>query len=218
MAGKSRGSADKMMNVIIAIVIIAVLGLAGYAVYDKLSANILNEAIANGEKEATVGYLAEQSGMSVEDYLAQYGISGLDKNATEEEMTDAMTVETYLSYIGAEMEDLTTQYHLSEAPALDANWGEIRKGFTMRNIVGDDDGFAQFKEIYGLDDSVTIDTPLTEAEPIIEESIKRMQEEAANATEAPATEAPAEGETAEATEAPAEDAAAAEAPAEDAAE
>ena len=46
--------------------------------------------------------------------------------------------------------------------------------------------------------------PWTEAEPIIEESVKRMQEEMANATPAPATEAPEATAEAEATEEPTE--------------
>lgn len=215
MASRSRGSADIMINVIIAVVLIAVIALAGYAIYDKISSNIIQTEIENGEREATVGYLAEQAGMSIEDYLAQYGVSGLGKNATEQEMTDMMTVDNYVKYAGTTIEDLQTQYHLSEAPAGDSNWGDLRKSFTVRNMVGDEDSFAQFKEIYGLDDSITLDTLWTDAEPVIQESIAKMQEEAANATQAPATEAPAEGT---ATEAPAEGAAAeaTEAPAENA--
>lgn len=215
MASRSRGSADTMINVIIAIVLIAVIALAGYAIYDKISSNIIQTEIENGEREATVGYLAEQAGMSIEDYLAQYGVSGLGKNATEQEMTDMMTVDNYVKYAGTTIEDLQTQYHLSEAPAGDSNWGDLRKSFTVRNMVGDEDSFAQFKEMYGLDDSITLDTLWTDAEPVIQESIAKMQEEAANATQAPATEAPAEGT---ATEAPAEGAAAeaTEAPAENA--
>lgn len=201
MAGKSRGSADRMINVIIAVILIAVIGLAVYAVYGKISENMTRTAIENGEAEPTVGYLAEQSGMSVEDYLAQYGVSGLDENATQEEMTDAMTVGNYATYAGTTVEDLQTQYGLDETPSADANWGELRKTFTVRNMMGDEESFNQFKEVYGLDDSITLDTLWTDAEPKIQESIERMQEEAANATEAPATEAPAEGE---ATEAPAE--------------
>lgn len=190
-----------MINVIIAVILIAVIGLAVYAVYGKISENMTRTAIENGEAEPTVGYLAEQSGMSVEDYLAQYGVSGLGENATQEEMTDAMTVGNYATYAGTTVEDLQTQYGLDETPSADANWGELRKTFTVRNMMGDEESFNQFKEVYGLDDSITLDTLWTDAEPKIQESIERMQEEAANATEAPATEAPAEGE---ATEAPAE--------------
>lgn len=204
MASRSRGSADMTINVIIAVVLIAVIGFAGYAIYDKISSNVIQTQIENGEREATVGYLAEQAGMSVEDYQAQYGVSGLGKNATEQEMTDMMTVDNYVNYAGTTIEDLKTQYNLSEAPAGDSNWGELRKTFTVRNMVGDEDSFAQFKEIYGLDDSITLDTLWTDAEPIIQESIERMQEEAANATEVPATEAPADGNTTEATAAPTE--------------
>ena len=203
MAKGSRGSADTMINVIIAVVLVAVIGLAGYAVYDKMSGKLNAKAIESGEKEPTVEYLAEQEGMSIEDYLAQYGLSGVSKRATQEEMTDMMTVDNYIKFAKTTADDLKTQYHLSEAPAGDSNWGELRKSFTVKNIIGDsEDDFKQFKEMYKLDDSVTPDMLWTDAEPIIEESMKKLQEEAAKATPAPsaeATEAPAE----EATDAPA---------------
>lgn len=202
MAHKSRGSADVTMNTIIAVVLIAVVGLAGYAVYDKMSAKINNKAIESGEKEATVEYLANQAGQSVDDYLAQYGLSGISKKATQEEMTDQMTVDNYVSFAGTTIDDLKTQYHLSEAPAGDSNWGDLRKTFTVKNMIGDsEDELKQFKEIYKLDDSITLDTPWTEAEPKIKESIKKLQEEAAKATQAPAASA-APTEESSATDAP----------------
>ena len=211
MAKNSRKSADSAINAVITIVLAAVIGLAGYAIYDKMSANLNEKAIASGEKEATVEYLAEQASMSVEDYLAQYGLSGISKKATQTEMTDEMTVDNYITYSGTTAEDLKTQYNLDEAPAGDAVWGDIRKALTVKNMVGDEESFKQFKEVYQLDDSITMDTLWTDAEAKIEESIQKMQEEAANATEAPATEAPAENaeESAEgeATEAPVEEAA-----------
>lgn len=190
MANKSRSSTDVAINVVIAIVLVAVIGLAGYAIYDKMSVKIQQKAIESGQQEATVGYLADSQGMTVEDYLMMYGLSGLSKNTTEEEMTDQMTIDNYVAYTGMTIEDLQTQYRLSEAPSGDSIWGDLRKTFTVRNVIGEtEDELKQFKEIYGLDDSITLDTPWEEAQDKLEESIKRMQEEAANATEAPAADA-----------------------------
>ena len=205
MAKRSRNSADTMINVIIAVVLIAVIGLAAYAIYGKMSTTLSQKAIEAGEKEPTVEYLAQQQSMSVEDFLALYGLSDVSPKATEEEMTDQMTIDNYLTYSNIAMEDLTTQYHLDEAPAGDSNWGELRKSFTVKNYVGDEDALTLFTEIYGLEEGqITLDMPWTEAEPIIEESVKRMQEEMANATPAPATEAPEATAEAEATEEPTE--------------
>ena len=205
MAKRSRNSADTMINVIIAVVLIAVIGLAAYAIYGKMSTTLSQKAIEAGEKEPTVEYLAQQQSMSVEDFLALYGLSDVSPKATEEEMTDQMTIDNYLTYSNIAMEDLTTQYHLDEAPAGDSNWGELRKSFTVKNYVGDEDALKQFTEIYGLEEGqITLDMPWTEAEPIIEDSVQRMQEELANATPAPATEAPEATAEAEATEEPTE--------------
>ena len=125
MAKRSRNSADTMINVIIAVVLIAVIGLAAYAIYGKMSTTLSQKAIEAGEKEPTVEYLAQQQSMSVEDFLALYGLSDVSPKATEEEMTDQMTIDNYLTYSNIAMEHLTTQYHLDEAPAGYSNWGEI---------------------------------------------------------------------------------------------
>lgn len=119
-----------------------------------------------------------------------------------------MTVDNYVSFAGTTIDDLKTQYHLSEAPAGDSNWGDLRKTFTVKNMIGDsEDELKQFKEIYKLDDSITLDTPWTEAKPKIEESIKKLQEEAAKATQAPAeSAAPAEENAASTEESSATDA------------
>ena len=88
--------ADKMINAVIVIVILAVLGLGAYAVYDKVSVNLETKAIQEGTSEQTVRYAADKSGMSADEYLAQYGLgeAGLNEKSTGSERIEKMTVET----------------------------------------------------------------------------------------------------------------------------
>ncbi|MDD6483132.1 MAG: hypothetical protein PUF72_00955 [Clostridiales bacterium] len=196
-----KGRADVTTNLVIGVVIAAVLALAVYAVYDKISAKLLSEKIASGEAQATVGYLAEQADMSVEDYLAQYGLSGLGKKTTEEDMVKKMTMENYAAYSGTTLEEIKTQYALESDVDASMLYEDFEKTLKVRNVLGgSEDTFDQIKETYELDDSITMDSMWTDVEPILEEKQKELQEKMANATEPPA-EGEADAETAEAPEA-----------------
>lgn len=195
-----QGRADVTTNLIIAVIIAAVLALAVFAVYGELSDKFLSKAIESGEKEATVGYLAEQAGLTIDEYLEQYGLSGLSKNTTEQEMLKQMTMENYASYAGTTLEEIKTNYVLDADVDASMTYGDFEKTLKVKNIFGgSEETFNQMKEVYGLDDSITMDSEWTEVEPILEQKQEEMQ----NATPAPTEEVPAEAES---TEAPAEEA------------
>lgn len=176
MANETKKSSFNAINIIIAVVLIAVIGLAAYAVYDDISTNVTREKMESGEMEANLAYLADQNGMSVEDFLTQYGLTGLDENATQTEVINSMTVENFLAYAGATLDELVEEYSLTEPPAMDANWGEVQKTFTVRNVIGEEN-FDQFKEMYGLDDTITLDTLWSEAEVKLEEAASNTSAE-----------------------------------------
>lgn len=199
------GSSDKMVNTIIAAVMIAVIGLSAYAVYDTMSSKIINTQIQNGEREATLEYMAENAGLSVNEFLEQYGIAdaGLSKKSTQTEVIDKMTLTKYAEYSSTTVEDLLKQYYLEDKATGDTTYADFKAMWTVKAMVaGDEEQLKQMKEYYSLDDSVTMDTLWSEVEPVIEAKIEEMQ----NATPAPTEETPVEGE---ATEAPAEEATAA---------
>ena len=200
-----RGRADVTTNIVIGVVIAVVFALAAYAVYDKISTNVMTKKIASGEAQATVGYLAEQAGMSVEDYLAQYGISDLSKKATEEEMLKKMTMENYAAYTGTTLEELKTNYAIDADVDAAIIYEEFEKTLTVKNILGgNEETFNQIKEMYSLDDTITMDSKWVDVEPVLEQKDKEMQEAMANATEAPTADPAATAEAVEATEEAAE--------------
>lgn len=174
MNEKKRSSrSDKMLNLIMSVIVIAVLAVGVYATYGKLSGNIKEKAIQDGKAEATVEYLANKSGMSVDDYLAQYGLSvgdTVNKNTTESEMTDNMTIENYLKYSGREQtaDEVIAEAGLQEQVTKDTLWKDYMAIVPVSSVIGEE-SFNQIKEQMGLGDEVTADMPYGEFEKIMQD-------------------------------------------------
>ena len=197
--GKKTSQADKLVNVIIAVVIIAFIAVGVYATYGKISEGIEEKAITSGEKEATVEYLAKQSGMSVEDYLAQYGLSlgdTIKKDTAESEMLDNMTVENYAKYNGQDADEMINGTGLQDKVTKDTLWKDFLPQVPVVSVLGEET-FNQLKAQFG--DEVTPDMPYGDFEKLMQEK----QNAAAEATEAPAEEAAEAPADTAATEAPA---------------
>lgn len=203
--------ADRMINVIIAVIILAVLGVASYAVYGKISDNLEEKAISEGTKEATINYTAKQQGKTVKEFLSEYGVenSGLKGSQPISDMYGKMTVENFAKYSGQELDAFLEEYKLKDKVSKDDLWEDAELKLPLGVYIGGDDYIEQFKEVYELDASVTKDTPWGD----VKETVEKKQEEMKNATPAPETtaaaEAPAEAETTDTasdapTEAPAE--------------
>ncbi|MGN0106761.1 MAG: hypothetical protein ACI4A5_03565 [Hominilimicola sp.] len=185
--GKKRASsADKLVNVIIAVVIIAFVAVGVYATYGKVSEGIEEKAITNGEKDATVAYLAKQADMSVEDYLAQYGLSlgdSVKKKSTEAEMTDNMTIENYLKYSGMEQtaDEIIADAGLTDKVTKDTLWKDFLPQVPI-SMMYDEETLNQIKTSMDLGDEVTSDMTYGDFEKLMQEK----SEAAASATDAPA--------------------------------
>ncbi len=172
---------DKLINIIIVLVIVVFVGVGVYATYGKISEGIEDKAVENGA-EATVGYLARQSDMTVEDYLAQYGLElgdTITKKTTESEMLDNMSVEYHANYYGQDADELIETAGLQDQVTKDMPWKEFLDLVPAHLVVGDDE-ISQTKEQYGLGDEITDDTTYGEYNALIEEK----QAEQDNSSEA----------------------------------
>lgn len=158
--GKKRVSAaDKTMNLIVVLIILVVLALGVYAVYGPVSTRITEKAIENGESEPTIAYLAEQAGMSAEDYLAQYNLTlgdTLTEKSTQSEMIGAMTLESYLTYSGSEetADDIIQEYNLGDKVTKDTLYNDfidILYDSPVSLVLGDEK-IAEVKAEYGFTD------------------------------------------------------------------
>ena len=109
---KKATPADKAVNAIIVLIILVFVAVGVYATYGKISEGVTNKEIESGKAEATVEYLANQAGQSVEDYLAQYGLTlgdTIKAKTTESEMLDNMTIENYAKYNGQEADSFSAR-------------------------------------------------------------------------------------------------------------
>lgn len=193
---KRASSADKMVNVIIGIVIVAFIAVGVYATYGKIAEGIETKAIESGEKEATVSYLAKQAGMTVEDYLAQYGLTvgdAVNDNSTQTEMEDNMTVENYLKYTGdtQDVNEMITGMGLEGKATKDTLWKDFLPMAPAVSVLGGEEAFNQAKEQLGLGDEVTTDITWGDFQKLMEEKQNAQTEapaETAAETEAPAAE------------------------------
>ena len=191
---KARSSSNSGLNVVMGIIIAAVLALAVFATYGKVSDKLEENAIANGTKEQTVGYAAKQAGQTVDEYLEQYGLSG-SKDVSEKtplsEMYGFMTLEKYFEMLGTEktVDEFITEAKLDGQVTKDSMWKDVEDivpaGVYFELFYGSADMLDQMKSMYGIGDEVTADTPWGEANKIFEEKA----EELANATPAPTDEA-----------------------------
>ena len=211
---------DKMMTLAVVIIILIVAGLAVFATYGKIAANVEEKAIAeetkkiqSGETEPTLRYLASQAGIPVDEYLEKYGLSlggDISKTSTQTELTDMMTVENRYKFIdesnGAEeatdVEKLLTDWGAADyGVTKDTVWGEAQTKIPFKKYVGED--FEEMVEQYknaGYDlSSITDEMSLKEATDKLEEIINAgptldvptpLPEE--EEAEAAPTEAPAE--------------------------
>lgn len=198
---KKSTPADKMFMTLIVVIIAAVLGLGGYAVYGKISKNLETKAIEENNAEKTVNYLADQAGMSVDDYLAEYGLQdteGINGKTTESAMVSKMTLENLAKYEGKEL-DAFIEENGVPADKVNGNttWEEAKDLIPLDSYFGGQ--FEEVKAAYELDDSITGDMTWGETKDTILAAQEAYIEKMQNATPAPTAEASAEPEATEAT-------------------
>lgn len=186
---KPASGADKMITLLIVVVIIAVLGLGVYATYGKVAKNIHDNKIANGEMAETVEYAAEEAGMTVEDYLAQYGLENSSEVNGETPVDDLygyMTFENYMTMANEgsgeelDLDAVMEDWGLTDKVTKDTQWKDVEPLIPVGSYLGEE-MLAQYKEAYGLGDEVTAETTYGEFQTIVEEKIAELS----SATPAP---------------------------------
>lgn len=132
----SNTSGNSLMIVMI-VVIVAVLALGIWAVWGTISTNVRNNQLANGA-EPTVEELSDQSGMEIDEFLAQYGVAdqGLDGSSLMSEMTDPMTLTNYASFMGVSLTeddfaDFKTTNEIADDVTMDTTDPDIKSQYYM---------------------------------------------------------------------------------------
>lgn len=184
---------EKSLTAIIVLVILAVLALAVFATYGKISDSVRQAAmeeeataIQNGEKEATVRYTANNAGKTPEEYVEQYGLTlsgDLKETSTLDDMANMMTVENYYKFSdenSGETTDVAAKLAEWGADELgitkDTVWKDVQSKLTLSKYMGEDefnDLIEQYKS-FGYDSSaITADMTMEQANEAVEAMIDK---------------------------------------------
>ena len=204
-------------NVIAAIVVIAFLGLGYYAIKDKLP--------KPPEKPVTVAKLAKEKDMSVEDFIAEYGLDAeqVNKDTTETDFENMLSVANYAKYNGQTVDAWLEEngIKITDENSKDGKfdetmlWTDALQYETMGHLVkrqneetGEEKTFEEFMADNGIPEElltvITEDTTLKDAQAVLSELAAAQEqlqaeeggEEGGETAEAPAEEVPeAEAET-----------------------
>lgn len=115
---KKKSALDIVSNIIIVVLILAVLGIGGWAVYSKFSQMPSSEEVAT----PTISEYAQSEGISVEEFLAKYGLSEVPEITGDSLISDAMsymTLGNYAALVGTDVAEIKASMGLSEEYADD---------------------------------------------------------------------------------------------------
>ncbi len=138
---KKKNALDIISNIIIVVLILTVLGIGGWAVYSKFS-QMPKEGTTEDITTPTISESAEEEGLSVEEFLAKYGVSdseGLTPDTEITEMMPLMTLENYAKFSGVEIETIKQGMGLSEEYTNDTLMSEILADMTAAEQESDEE-------------------------------------------------------------------------------
>lgn len=106
---KKRNPMDIVFNIIIVVLIVAVLGVGSWAVYSKYS-QMPKDTTSEGTEQAvpTLAEYAETLGLSVEEFVADYGLTGDEGITAETDMNEVINHLTVANYAKLSQTDAKT--------------------------------------------------------------------------------------------------------------
>lgn len=134
----ARGRSKSPMPIVLAAVVAVVLALAVVAVWNPISTGVRNRSMNNGGTISNVADIADKSGMEVEDFIAQYGLTaedGITGKSEIQEMANKLTLENYSKfYWGIELTDeefdaFKAKAELGDDVAKDSKDSEVKSKF-----------------------------------------------------------------------------------------
>lgn len=111
-----RNKADTIVNLVISVVVVAVLALAIYAIADKFKPDIY-----------TLSEAAQEQGMTVEDFSAEYGIENAQADDDMNEIINNMSLENFAKFSGTTYDELVAQGGLPEGVTSEMTVGQVQE-------------------------------------------------------------------------------------------
>lgn len=190
----TKGKSSAGFNAVLALIVVAVLALGGYALVSSYLENKANQPSDDtGNTTQTVAQYAQDAGMTADEFLTAYGLEGNEEITADTDIntaTGAMTVEKFAEFSETTVDELKEQYGLGDEVTNDMIWNDVQnyvpigKWCEMSGI-----DFAEFLTNYGLtEEELPRDTKFGDAMPILQEAAAAMQaeQEAQNDTDADA--------------------------------
>jgi len=178
---KDQKKGSVLANIIITVIILAFLGLGGYALKDKIKALIPEKP----EKEATVSDMAKERDMSVDEFITEFGLDAeqITKDSTEQDLMSQFTVANYAKYEDKSIDELLDEYGIE---GIDENmlWQDAVQLMPMSKyaeMMGTT--FDEMKAQSGLPEGVTESTTLKQAQEIMAAQEPEQTEEQPAQTE-----------------------------------
>lgn len=112
-AKKKKGALDIISNIIIVVLILAVLGIGSWAVYSKFSQMAAN----NNVVAPTISEYANSEGLSVEEFMAKYGLgaeTGLTGESLISDAMEYMTLANYAALVGTDVAQIKESMGLGD--------------------------------------------------------------------------------------------------------
>lgn len=126
----------------------------------------------------TVAEVAEQIGMTYEEFLEEYGLpKDMPKNTYEAVAFYTMPAKKAADVYGIPFEQIKQMLGLPDDTDENKPWGEVEGEVKLGTYLGGADYVDTFKEQYGLGDEVTADTLWKEVRPIVDAKTKEQREE-----------------------------------------
>ncbi len=186
---KTKGGAGKVVAIIV--VIVAILAAAGFGVFKYLTRNPYNEMGYVNVSGRTVEEVATSVGMTLDEFLADYGLPA-DMPADTEEAAAFynIPVSKIAEMYGMDMATIKEMLGLGDDITENTPWGEAEGKSPLKKYVGEEN-LESFKAEYGLGEDVTGETLWGEVRNIVDQKTLEKQQ-----AEMEAEDAAAEGEDA----------------------
>ncbi len=169
-----KSTGEKVFIIVTIVIMLVVVGLGGWAVADKV---IKEKALETPTTETenpyvvTVGQIALEEGLSVDDFLKKVGLenSGLTEESTSDELFEVMTVAGFAAFEEMEVDEFKKKYKIEDV-ADDTVWVEARGSITMGTLAEIEGvSFEEFAQGMGFPPEITAETTQDEYEKILSE-------------------------------------------------
>ena len=130
---KKTKKSDIIINLIIVIILVAMVGLGAWAVYSKYSRTTTNtdatDTADTGDAQSqTVADVAEEKGLSAEDFISEYGLGDFEEINGDTDFQTAMqsmTLENYAKYLDEDVDELISGINVDTKITADMTVGEV---------------------------------------------------------------------------------------------